>query len=505
MERLEGEIRPLVLPHLFLRLRAEKCTGIAVFESEGVTKKVYIKNGDLLFASSTLESDRLGDYLLSQGKITKEQYDASVLAMKKDGIKQGAALVQLGFITPQMLVQGVRDQVASIVYSIFTWRGGRYCFDECAIPSEDIIPLRMGLGDLILNGVRRLDWQMVQDFLPHQNTVLRPSSDPLAMFKNADLSPNQKEVLFLIDGRRTIREVCSLSRAGDFYTLKVIFLFLALRMVEAGGAATKNEKVFASEPAKEPVSATVKSECSVVSGPSELKDRLMNALNEMQSQDHHEVLGITRAASPQEIQAAYLRLARLYHPDRYPGPEMQDMKPVLERLLSRVTEAYNALKEHTQRSEYSYLTNMGRVKTSSRKTGRDEAEPEEERPAEAFFKKGMEAYNIGSYWPAIESFKKACSFEPSNAVYLYYLGLSFTKVPGKYYEAEESLRKAAGLDPMNEDYAIELSNLYVKRGLKPRAAQVLDEARRRVPESERLRAALEGLARGQAAASGKRG
>ena len=140
---------------------------------------------------------------------------------------------------------GVQLQVADIILSLFSWRDGSYRFDEGPLPLDDIIPLRMSSGNLILAGVRRQQWENVRDSLPPQETVLRPATDPAALFQSADLSDNQKAVLSLIDGKHTIKEICSRSKAGDFYTLKVLYLFLALRLVDVGAIIDEEERAFA--------------------------------------------------------------------------------------------------------------------------------------------------------------------------------------------------------------------------------------------------------------------
>ena len=489
MER-SGRIKNMTVPHLFLGLRAEKKTGIAYFERAGAVKKVYFQGGYVLFASSNLDDDRLGECLLRVGAITREQYDTSVQHLKKSDKKQGAILVELDILSSKNLVASVQLQVAHIIFSLFSWRDGLYRFEEGPPPLDDIIPLQMSSGNLILEGVRRLDWQSVHDSLPSAETVLRPAADPAALFQGADLSQNQKAVLSLIDGKRGIKEICSLSKAGDFYTLKVIYILLSLRMVEIGEIECEEERAFAREAVKQAVAVEErKPEKPGAAASSPMKQIILKALEKLDGQDHREVLGLNEDFSPQEAQAAYLKLAKLYHPDRHFDGDMRDMKGALEKLFSRITEAYNVLSNKAQREHIAYLSNQGRAK-SARKTAAREDRTAMNTLEKTPFAIGVEKYEAGDYLAALESFRKASKLDPRHSGCLYYQGLVLSELPRKLYEAEECFKKALKLDPSKTDYSLELGKLYVKRGLKSNALTVLREALARDPDSEQIKEAI---------------
>ncbi|MBS1192814.1 MAG: response regulator, partial [Nitrospirae bacterium] len=250
---LAGEIKQMTIPWLFQGLRTQSKTGTAIFEyiqdqtAEKVVKKVYFKNGDIVFASSSLTEDRLGDFLLRTGKLTQAQFDASTEIIKQTGKKQGAILVERGFIKPQDLVNAVKDQVKRIILMLFSLRMGSYRFDEAPLPMADIIPLQMSTGSLILEGITNLEWQAIRRALPAPTTIVRPATDPSTLFQDASLTDEQKTVFSFIDGKRSIEEICGLSGVGDFNTLKAMHLLLALRMAEIGESKSESEMEFARE------------------------------------------------------------------------------------------------------------------------------------------------------------------------------------------------------------------------------------------------------------------
>jgi tetratricopeptide (TPR) repeat protein len=82
-----------------------------------------------------------------------------------------------------------------------------------------------------------------------------------------------------------------------------------------------------------------------------LRRQIIEAFNSLKGQTHHAVLGIPENATRSEVHAAFVRLAKLYHPDSHHSPDLLDLKDKLEALFWRVTEAYRVLFQEPQRAE----------------------------------------------------------------------------------------------------------------------------------------------------------
>ena len=498
-----GDVKDMTIPWLFQSLRAEKKTGTVIFSREAAIKKVYFQNGDVIFASSNLDDDRLEDFLLRSNKLTRAQFDASTELTKKTGKKLGAILIELGFISPQDLVAGFKEQVKEIILSLFTWRDGRYLFDEGPLPSSDILPLQMSIGNLIIEGIRGQDWQIVRKSLPPLRTKLCPAADPSFLFQGADIEQDQRSILSLIDGDKTIEELCSLSGLGDFNTLKAIYALLALKMADKGAVKTEQEMKSARAEVQEAVAAGRQKPAdkpreqepdAETVAPVLTRQMVQEALVAMKNQDHYQMLGVARSATPQELKKAYFRLAKVYHPDRHLEADMGDMKETLESLFAGIHDAYRTLNDPEQRHNYDGASAVKPAPT---------AQYEEKRPEEyvenyakkagmaaAYFEAGMKDFSVGNYWGAAESFAWAARLDPVKADYLYHYGISLTRIPRRRHEAEENLKKAIEIDPLRPEYHLELGSLYLHSGLKKKALDVYNDALRQNPASDKLREAI---------------
>jgi len=104
---LRGQLAQLPLPEILQHLRTSRATGVLSLVSGGARKALYVKEGRVVFGSSNLPNDRLGEILIRNGKITVEEYEASIKAISK-GKRQGKVLVEMGALSPKNLWEVVQ-------------------------------------------------------------------------------------------------------------------------------------------------------------------------------------------------------------------------------------------------------------------------------------------------------------------------------------------------------------------------------------------------------------
>lgn len=68
--------------------------------------------------------------------------------------------------------------------------------------------------------------------------------------------------------------------------------------------------------------------------------------------DHYALLGVERSAERKAIKNAYFALASKFHPDRFFKKKLGHVRPVLERVFSRITEAHDVLTDRARRDAY---------------------------------------------------------------------------------------------------------------------------------------------------------
>jgi len=150
-----GDIKEQDLTQILMQLQDQKVTGSLVLRNNEAVKSIHLKEGSIVYASSNLSGDRLGEILLQLGKISPEQFHRSVDLLKETGKQQGAILVEEGYITAKELFEGLKYQVKEIIYSLFLWEEGQYQFIEEELPKQ-AIPLQLDMVELISEVISRI-------------------------------------------------------------------------------------------------------------------------------------------------------------------------------------------------------------------------------------------------------------------------------------------------------------------------------------------------------------
>lgn len=469
---LKGNTKDTSLVKVLMYLNRHRKTGTLSLTTPVFEKKIYLHRGDAIFASSTYADDRLGEMLLKADKITVEQYDKSVELLKSSKKRLGAILVELGHITPKDLFWGVKYQVKEIIHSMFQIEQGEYDFAEGDIPTQEVITLKMSMGNLIYEGIKRIDnWTRIRSEMPDTASVFKLSDDPLSLFQDIELTSQDKKILSMIDGKRSIREIIEGSWMGSFEALKILYVLWSIGMVEL------ETEVLAEEEKVEPVALN-----EILQPLSEeeeaVRHRVDSVYARLGSMRMDELIEIDASSDSGTVKKNYFRLTKEFHPDRYFAITDDTVKAKLTAIFDAVTAAYESLKD--DRLRQNYFKSLGTAKKAE--------EPDE---ADEQFKRGVEELKSGNFLEAVEHLRAATRMMPKNAGYWNYLSLTFSKIPGRLKDAEEALMTAIKLEPFNADLLSNLGLIYMKAGVKAKAQASFEKALTIDPKNEKARKGLQ--------------
>ncbi len=227
-----GSLADNPLPEVLQKIFYYKVPGVLTVTGAGGYKQIFISGGELIFASSTLEEDRLGEFLLARGRISQQQYDVSVELMKKTGKRQGTVLVEAGALSPQDLYLAVKDQVMAIVWSLFDWNDGEVTFKVGKFKEDEIIKLNLDTRNAILQGIRGVkDTKRIVKWLGRKEDVFEPTDNALVVLPTLPLSQEDKRVFRLVDGVRSFLGILQASGSDASDTAKTLYALYILGLI----------------------------------------------------------------------------------------------------------------------------------------------------------------------------------------------------------------------------------------------------------------------------------
>lgn len=186
----------------------------------------------------------------------------------------------------------------------------------------------------------------------------------------------------------------------------------------------------------------------------------------MAKQNHYEVLNLPKTASTDEVKTAYRKLAKQWHPDRFPeGAEKQEA----EEKFQALTEAYNTLSDETLRRRYDEGDEEDKV-TLENLSQSDQAK--------LFFHNGVQQFKKEAYAEAADYFSQAAKLQPEVAKYHSHVGLAFSKIPAKYKEAVEAYEKAFAIEPYKYSLLIDVGRIYKNANMPLKAKKKFEEVLR---------------------------
>ena len=229
---LRGVLQPAGFPAVLRPLVHGGRTGVLRLARGNVSRSVYLSEGRVIFATSSDPDDRLGEMLLRKGRISYRALEDSVLAMH-DGKRQGTLLVENGAIRARELVDGVRDQVQEIVYSLVDWDDGAFEFTEGRLPSREVILLHMSTPDLMLEGVRRVErWSRIRAGVGPLSQQYAMAAGAGAVMTAVSLQKPELDLVASLDGVLTVEEICRFSRLPDFVACRTIWALWAAGVLD---------------------------------------------------------------------------------------------------------------------------------------------------------------------------------------------------------------------------------------------------------------------------------
>ena len=230
---LAGQLARFAVPDLLAFLNSAPRTGVLVVESEEQETKIFIREGRPVFATSTREELRLGSVLVRAGRLDAGRLEKLLLKHQGGRNRIGQILMAEKILKPDELASLLKVQVSEVIFDCFRCRDGGFTFYDKVPPPVTAVTLEMQLPNLIMEGLRRIDESArLGEVFSDLNLVVEALVNPERVKNNVAFTREEWQVFFLVDGRRSLTEICRLAgNADEMATLQILHNLLLARFV----------------------------------------------------------------------------------------------------------------------------------------------------------------------------------------------------------------------------------------------------------------------------------
>lgn len=211
---VSGNLKTMLPGDLLQWLSLGQKTGTLVVSNKAVEKKIFFQSGRVISSASNDPREYLGQFLMSHGYLTEPELTKAMEVQRQSGMLLGKILVMIEVIGEEELVRLMRLKAEEEIYDIFLWTEGDFQFLDDELPKQELIPLKVDVTGIIMEGTRRVDeWMRIREVIPNE-IVVPVLEKPIP--EDVDLEEVQEPVVRAIDGKRSIADIVLESRSSAF-------------------------------------------------------------------------------------------------------------------------------------------------------------------------------------------------------------------------------------------------------------------------------------------------
>jgi len=215
---VSGNLKTMTAGDVLQWLSLAQKTGTLVVHNKAVEKKIFFKNGRVVSSASNDPREYLGQFLMSHGYITETELTKAMEVQRQSGILLGKILVMIEVIGEDDLNRLMRLKAEEEIYDLFLWTEGDFHFVDDELPKFEMIPLKVDVTGIIMEGMRRVDeWSRIRELIP--NEALVPVIEKEAgdeVLDDFEFDDAQRQIIRNIDGKRSIGDLVVETRSSSF-------------------------------------------------------------------------------------------------------------------------------------------------------------------------------------------------------------------------------------------------------------------------------------------------
>lgn len=226
---MEADLSTVTLLHVLRDLADTATTGSLVVTGSAGQGVVSMSDGLIVAAASPAPIGRLGDRLVGAGRLTSAELDEVVRTRPAgdEHVRLGALLVERGLASTDAVRLFLQEQALDALFDLASWRDGHTHLEPTNGAAVTEVAVRLRVDDAIAEVARRQrEWTTIKRAIPDLRLIPEQHGGAGG---DDELEPDERAVLALIDGHRSIDAIAFELGFGSFDTARIVH---ALAMAE---------------------------------------------------------------------------------------------------------------------------------------------------------------------------------------------------------------------------------------------------------------------------------
>lgn len=245
----KGDLETINLPDVLQLLSSARKSGALSIRRSLEEKRLYFREGLLVYASSTDEREKLGSVLVRENYIDAAAVENVKVMQEKSGRPFGLCLLEQGKIPHDKLIAGLKTQARMIITNLFQWWGGHFEFIEGDQAWPDEVSVGFDIQGIIIDAAAAVDeWNRIKGMVPDLDVVLEVIPAPVMGKGAVEFDDREWHVLSLLNGYRSVVDVAAASNLSDIETCSVVCRLLERGVIRPKAVAAKEDATPRGEP-----------------------------------------------------------------------------------------------------------------------------------------------------------------------------------------------------------------------------------------------------------------
>jgi hypothetical protein len=229
---LKGTLDEFAITDVFGLLGSPGRTGRLDLERPAGSGHVLFRDGNIVYAQTSLTFSLLGQKLVATGALSETQLRTALDERAESESRLGEIVVAAGLVKQEQLDAALAEQIEDAVFEVLEWDTGEFSWEPAPSVESDV-EIDYGVDEAITALAKRLEeMEMLKRSIPSPRSIpvmaLRPPDGAEAI----TMTSEEWQTLVLISGSRNVAEIGQVMGRSEIDMMRTLYPLVSRGLIE---------------------------------------------------------------------------------------------------------------------------------------------------------------------------------------------------------------------------------------------------------------------------------